>query len=146
MLLHRRDKFLIPASLVATVNVENNLAHAFLVLTKNRYAKIIVVDNDNYYCGQISLAMITEQLLDTEEINVDKLNTLKVGDVMQTATPVIHDPFNIEENLHLLVDHSFLTVTDLSGHFEGIVTRREVLKAVNYMAHEFGKQYNIENK
>ena len=36
---------MIPASLVATVNQSNSLDHAFLVLTKDRYAKIIVVDN-----------------------------------------------------------------------------------------------------
>ena len=60
LLLKNKQKFMIPASLVATVNQSNSLDHAFLVLTKDRYAKIIVIDNKNHYCGQISLAMITE--------------------------------------------------------------------------------------
>lgn len=146
LLLQRQEKFMIPASLVATVNVNNILDHAFLVLTKDRYAKIIVIDNDNHYRGQLSLAMITDQLLETERINIDKLNQLTVADVMQTDAPVIKDPYNVEENLHLMIDQSFLPVVDAQKHFCGIVTRRELLKAVNYTFHEFGKDYEVALK
>ena len=58
---------------------------------------------------------------------------------MQTDAPVIQDPTDIEENLHLLIDQSFLPVVDDHNYFCGIVTRREVLKAVNYTVHTFGK-------
>lgn len=143
LLLQRREKFMIPASLVATVNVSNSLDHAFLVLTKDRYAKIIVVDNQNHYRGQLSLAMITDRLLETERVNVNKLNELTVGDVMQTDTPVVQDPFAVEENLHLMIDQSFLAVVDRQDRFCGIVTRRELLKAVSYTLHEFGKDYDV---
>ena len=112
LLLKNKQKFMIPASLVATVNQSNSLDHAFLVLTKDRYAKIIVIDNKNRYCGQVSLAMITDRLLETKRINVERLNELKVRDVMQTDAPVIQDPTDIEENLHLLIDQSFLPVVD----------------------------------
>lgn len=139
LLLKNKRKFMIPASLVATVNQSNSLNHAFLVLTKDRYAKIIVVDNQNHYCGQISLAMITDRLLETERINVDRLQELTVADVMQTDAPVVKDPADIEEDLHLLIDQSFLPVVDDNDYFCGIVTRREVLKAVNYTVHTFGK-------
>ena len=139
LLLKNKQKFMIPASLVATVNQSNSLDHAFLVLTKDRYAKIIVIDNKNCYCGQVSLAMITDRLLETKRINVERLNELKVRDVMQTDAPVIQDPTDIEENLHLLIDQSFLPVVDAHNYSCGIVTRREVLKAVNYTMHTFGK-------
>nr|WP_303645498.1 cyclic-di-AMP-binding protein CbpB [Limosilactobacillus walteri] len=138
-MLKNKNKFMIPASLVATVNQNNSLDHAFLVLTKDRYAKIIVVDNKNHYCGQISLAMITDQLLETQRINVNRLHDLTVADVMQTDTPVITDPADIEEDLHLLIDQSFLPVVDNDNYFCGIVTRREILKAVNFTVHTFGK-------
>lgn len=128
---------MIPTSLVATVNQHNNLAHAFLVLTKVRYAKIVVVDNQNHYCGQLSLAMITDRLLETKRINVDRLNELIVADVMQTDAPVITDPEDVEEDLHLLIDQSFLPVVDQDNYFCGIVTRRQILKAVNYMLHSY---------
>ncbi|WP_251575968.1 cyclic-di-AMP-binding protein CbpB [Limosilactobacillus agrestimuris] len=146
MMLQRRQKFMIPASLVATVNVNNSLDHAFLVLTKDRYAKIIVVDNENHYRGQLSLAMITDRLLETERINVSKLNELTVADVMQTDAPVIQEPFDIEENLHLMIDQSFLAVVNQQDQFCGIVTRRELLKTVSYTLHEFGKKYKVISK
>lgn len=146
MMLQRRQKFMIPASLVATVNVNNSLDHAFLVLTKDRYAKIIVVDNENHYRGQLSLAMITDQLLETERININKLNELTVADVMQTDAPVIQEPFDIEENLHLMIDQSFLAVVNQQDQFCGIVTRRELLKTVSYTLHEFGKKYKVISK
>lgn len=137
LLLERKEKLMIPTSLVATVNQHNNLAHAFLVLTKVRYAKIVVVDNQNHYCGQLSLAMITDRLLETKQINVDRLNELIVADVMQTDAPVITDPEDVEEDLHLLIDQSFLPVVDQDNYFCGIVTRRQILKAVNYMLHSY---------
>ena len=139
LLLKNKQKFMIPASLVATVNQSNSLDHAFLVLTKDRYAKIIVIDNKNRYCGQVSLAMITDRLLETKRINVERLNELKVRDVMQTDAPVIQDPTDIEENLHLLIAQSFLPVVDDHNYFCGIVARREVLKAVKYTMHTFGE-------
>ena len=89
LMMDRREKFMIPASLVATVNEDNSLYHAFLVLTKDHYAKIVVVDNESHYRGLLSLSMITDELLETDRINLDKLQTMKVRDVMQTDAPVI---------------------------------------------------------
>lgn len=90
--------------------------------------------------------MITDRLLETERINVNKLNELTVADVMQTNTPVIQDPFDVEENLRLMIDQSFLAVVDHQDQFCGIVTRRELLKAVSYTLHEFGKDYEVMPK
>ena len=146
MLLAHKKKFMIPASIVATVNANNSLDHAFLVLTKNQYAKIVVVDNDNHYQGLISLAMIDNRLIETERINVNNLHSYRVADVMQTDAPTITDPFDVEENLHLLIDQSFLTVVDDQNYFQGIVTRRELLKAVNYTVHRFDHYYDIKEK
>ena len=120
LMMDRREKFMIPASLVATVNEDNSLYHAFLVLTKDHYAKIVVVDNESHYRGLLSLSMITDELLETDRINLDKLQTMKVRDVMQTDAPVITDPYDVEENLHLLIDQSFLTVvSEHGGNFTG---------------------------
>lgn len=146
MLLAHQQKFMIPASIVATVNETNSLNHAFLILTKNRYAKIVVVDNENHYRGLISLAMITDRLIETAKINVAKLDQYQVANVMQVDVLPITDPYDVEENLHLLIDQSFLPVVDRENHFQGIVTRRELLKAVNYAAHRFDHYYDVQSK
>lgn len=48
-----------------------------------------------------------------------------------------------EEVLHLLVDASFLPVVDDNQRFKGIITRKEILKAVNHMAHELEKHHLV---
>ncbi len=46
LLNQRKEKFLIPAEIVANVQENNSLEHAFLVLSKVKYAKIPVLDQD----------------------------------------------------------------------------------------------------
>lgn len=146
MLTDHQEKFLIPGSMVANVMDTNNLYHAFLVLTKVRYAKIIVLDRDGKYRGLLSLPMITEQMLETESVDVEKLKHIKVEQVMQTDAPTIVDPYDVEQNLHLLTDQPFLPVVADNGDFTGIVTRREIFKAVNHLAHDIDEEYDITSK
>ncbi len=146
MLTERKQKFLIPANIVANVLETNNLYHAFLVLTKNQYAKIIVLDNDGKYKGLLSLSMITDQMLETERVNVNKLTHILVKDVMQTDAVTVCDPYDVENDLRLLTDNPFLPVVADNGDFTGIVTRRELLKAVNQLVHNIDERYDITKK
>lgn len=143
MLNKRRDKFLIPAEIVANVQETNNLDHAFLVLTKVKYAKIPVLDSDQHFKGLLSLAMITDTMLGLTGIDPSKLSRYQVKDVMQVNVPTVTLPYSMEEILHLLVDQPFLAVTDNDGIFTGIITRREVMKAINYLAHDLEKSYYL---
>ncbi|HIZ95557.1 MAG TPA: CBS domain-containing protein [Candidatus Ligilactobacillus excrementavium] len=139
----RKDKFMIPAELVANVLENNNLEHAFLVLTKVRYAKIPVLDSKQYFKGLLSLSMITETMLGLNGIDPSKLSNLTVADVMEKDVFTIQAPFKLEDTLHILVDENFVVVVDENGIFMGIITRRELLKSVNHMAHEIGNEYEI---
>ncbi|GKS80837.1 CBS domain-containing protein [Ligilactobacillus pabuli] len=140
----RKDKFMIPAELVANVLENNNLEHAFLVLTKIRYAKIPVLDSKQHFKGLLSLSMITETMLGLNGIDPSKLSRATVADVMETDVKTVQPPFKLEDILHILVDENFVVVTDEEGVFTGIITRRELLKSVNHMAHEIGDFYEIE--
>ena len=144
MLNQRKEKFLIPAEIVANVQENNSLEHAFLVLSKVKYAKIPVLDQDQHFKGLLSLAMITETMLGLTGIDPTRLGRIQVKDVMQTDVPTICPPYDMEEILHLLVDQTFLAVVDENGVFTGILTRREVMKAVNYLAHDLEKEYTVE--
>lgn len=146
MLSQREYKFVIPAEIVANVQEDNNLEHALLVLTKVKYAKIPVLDNKQHFKGLISLAMITETMLGLTGIDPSDLAKIKVKDVMQTDVKTIQQPYNMEEILHLLVDQTFLAVTDEENIFRGILTRREIMKAVNYLAHDLEKEFNVTKK
>ncbi|MCH3905036.1 MAG: CBS domain-containing protein [Lactobacillus sp.] len=139
--------FLVPASRIAFVEADNPLYHAFLILTKVKYAKIPVLDHDNRVVGLISLAMITNKMLTPDNIVISPLSTLKVKDVMQTdfATLEVEDD-DLETQLHLLVNNNFVPVVDRDGKFQGLITRREWIKTFNYLGHAIDGKYQLVPK
>ena len=143
MLIENRHHFMISADMVATVSENNPLSHAFLVLTKVRYAKIPVLDHDSKFKGLISLPMITETMLGLDHMSSISLDTMTVKDVMQTEVATIDDPYDLENVLHLLVDNPFIPVVQ-DGYFTGIVTRREVMKGINNIGHNIDKNFQLE--
>ena len=142
MIMADHDNLIIPANIVANVMVNNDCYHAFLVLTKVGYSKVPVLDNDQHLCGLVSLAMITEHMLDTNHVASENLRRLRVADVMQTDFRSIEDPTDLEEIL--LIDDNFVPVVSDEKTFTGIITRRELLKRINYLAHNFSEQYDVQ--
>ena len=142
----QKSNFLIPADQVATVFEDNHLDHAFLVLTKIGYSKIPVLDKKQHFKGLLSLSMITESMLGLNGIDPSNLSRHYVSKVMQTDIPTIKVDESIEDILHLLVDQPFLVVVDEENIFLGIITRRELMKSINYMVHELDKQYIIKSR
>lgn len=143
----KSGSFLIPASRIAFVNEDNPLYHAFLILTKVKYSKIPVLDNQRRVVGLLSLAMITDEMLKTDEISLEPLNQLKVKDVMQTDFDKINFvETTLEKQLHLLINNAFLPVVDDRGVFQGLLTRREWIKAFNYVVHTYDKHYEVRDR
>lgn len=136
--------FLVPASRIAFVEADNPLYHAFLILTKVKYAKIPVLDHDNHVVGLISLAMITNKMLTTDDISIEPLSTLQVKDVMQTDFAKLEgDNADIETQLNLLINNNFVPVVDQDNKFQGLITRREWIKTFNYLGHNLEGKYQL---
>ncbi len=147
LLEEKSGSFLIPAAHIAFVQDDNPLYHAFLILTKVKYAKIPVLDAKQCVVGLVSLAMITDKMLTQDDIVIDPLSTLKVKDVMQTDFAKINFvQTELETQLHLLIDNAFLPIVDDEGVFQGILTRREWIKAFNYIAHNLDHEYELKPK
>ncbi|CAB1721285.1 cyclic-di-AMP-binding protein CbpB [Lactiplantibacillus plantarum] len=146
LLSRNADHYLIPADVVANVQTDNNLYHAFLVLTKVKYSKIPVLDHGGHFEGLISLPLITEQMLGFDQLNTEILLQKRVCDVMETQVKTVHDVDDVEETLHLMIDNPFVPVVDEQQIFQGIVTRREFMKSFNFLTHEIGKQYDMIEK
>lgn len=146
MLMENKEHFLIPASQVATLEADNSLTHAFLVLTKVRYSKIPVVARGDKFVGLISMPMITDTMLGLEKLDVDTLDEHCVDDVVDKQVATIENPYDIEEVMHLLVDNPFLPVVSKEGEFTGIVTRREWMKSFNFLAHNLDKEFELVPK
>ena len=131
LLLEDRDKLFIDAEKVAILQEDHTLEHAMLVLTNVRYSLIPVLNKENKIVGLISLAMILHKITGVEQIHMNQLGKYKVRDVMRTEFPIIHQDTQVEDVLNELV---------------GIVTRKELLKRINFMVHELTREYEFVEK
>lgn len=144
-LLEQEETFLTPAEKLAALIDSHNADHAILVLSQITYSRIPVVTYDRRFVGTIGLRDILayqmEQGLTDEQMALTDIVHMTKKDVA-----VVAPDYNITEVLHKLVDEPFLPVVDDEGMFQGIITRKSILKAVNALLHEFNKEYEIRNK
>ena len=103
-------------------------------------------------------AVFTAQLIKSHQYLVTAANTMAQHAAVEALTAGKNDAepmkkeyiqrrdFTITEVLHKLVDESFLPVVDAEGVFQGIITRKSILKAVNALLHDFSKDYEIRCK
>ena len=144
MLLQDEDgNIFVSSEDVANLNVNNNLNHALLALSKVGYTSIPVLDNDSRIRGLISMPMIINAIMGLDAIKFDELETMRVEDVMDKNVPIIDATCDLEDILHHVIDHSYLCLVDNEGYFKGIVTRKEILSRVNHLVHELHNHYRL---
>ncbi|NLC89673.1 MAG: CBS domain-containing protein [Clostridiaceae bacterium] len=146
LLLQSEESLMVCANDVATVRTENNLLHALLVLSSVGYNSIPVLDQNSHIQGKISMPMIINGVLKDEDYDWTLLNERKVRDVMDSSVRTLSADAEFEDILHMLVDQNYLCVADKNGVFRGIITRKAMLKRVNFMAHEFERIYDVQIK
>jgi len=122
---------IIPSERVAHVQVGNSLEHALLVLTKTGYTAIPVLDSKYKLHGLISSPLILDSIMGMERIEFEKLERLRVEEVMNRKIPKLLKDDLLVNGLKLLINHPFVCIIDQDNHFEGILTRRVVLKQLN---------------
>jgi predicted transcriptional regulator len=122
---------IISSDKVAHVQLGNGLEHALLVLVKSGYSAIPVLDPSYHLHGLISTSLILDTTLGLERIEFERIETMKVEEVMDKDIPHlnIHDSFS--KGLELVINHPFVCVENNEGVFEGILTRRVILKRLN---------------
>lgn len=135
-----------PAEEVAVVGLKNRLNHALLILTTDRYALVPVLDDQSKMRGLISMPTIMQAIMNIEDVQFEKLGEIEVREVMDIDYPYVYDDFELEDVLRMLVNHAFITVVDKENYFKGIITRSEILKGTNRIAHEFEKMYDVKEK
>lgn len=146
-LLIDQDKDLVkPADQVAVVGTKNRLNHALLILTTDKYAVVPVLDEKSRMKGLISMPSIMQAIMEIEDVHFEKLGEIKVEEIMDTDFPHVFEEYELENVLHMLVNHAFITVIDEDQTFKGIITRSEILKGTNRIAHEFEKVYDVREK
>ena len=144
-LLEQEETFLTPAENLAVLIDSHNADHAILLLSQMTYTKVPVVTDEKEFVGTIGLRDILayqmeqglsqESMADTDIVHMTKKNVA-----------VVEPDYSLTDVLHKLVDESFLPVVDAEGIFQGIITRKSILKAVNALLHDFSKEYEIRSK
>ncbi|MDN5387207.1 MULTISPECIES: cyclic-di-AMP-binding protein CbpB [Bacillus] len=124
-------QFMIDADKVAHVQVGNNLEHALLVLTKTGYTAIPVLDASFRLYGLIGTNMIMDKIFGLERIEFEKLDKIHVEEVMLTDIPRLKIDDPILKGFGLVINNAFVCVENEEQVFEGIFTRRVVLKQLN---------------
>ncbi|WP_102027515.1 cyclic-di-AMP-binding protein CbpB [Salirhabdus sp. Marseille-P4669] len=127
---------IVPSEKVAHVQMKNPLEHALLVLVKTGYSAVPVLDANSHLQGIVSKTMIINQILGIERFEVEKLSEQRVEDVMEKDVPFLKKEDSFLKGLKLVINHSFVCVINDEREFEGILTRRAILKKVNRFLHE----------
>ncbi|MFS1663051.1 cyclic-di-AMP-binding protein CbpB [Streptococcus sp. zg-JUN1979] len=141
-LLTHLDHYLIDADDLAIFIDTHNADHVLLVLTANGLSRVPVITKDKTYVGTISIADVlnykaTNHLSDWEVTGCD------IAPMVNTHIKPVAVDADLTTIMHQLVDYPFLPVVDEKGLFQGIITRKSILKAVNSLLHDFTNDYDI---
>lgn len=124
------EDLMISSEKVAHVQLNNPLEHALLVLVKSGYFAVPVLDATYKLAGSISKTVILDQILGIDRFEVEKLGELKVHEVMKKDIKSIHKDATFIEGLKSVINAPYVCVVDEEGYFDGILTRRAILKVI----------------
>lgn len=141
-LLEQEETFLTPAENLAVLIDSHNVDHATLLLSQISYSRVPVITAERVFMGTISLTDILAYQMREGIAREDFLN-MDIVHMAQTEVPTVGLDYTVTEVLHKLVDTSFLPVVDEAGIFQGIITRKSILKAINALLHNFSQEYEM---
>lgn len=119
---------MISSEKVAHVQINNPIEHALLVLVKSGYSAVPVLDSSYKLVGTVGKTVILNQILGLERFEVEKLSDIRVEEVMKTDIPRLKRDHIFTKGLKAVINSPFVCVEDEEGYFDGIVTRRAILK------------------
>ncbi|WP_208560434.1 cyclic-di-AMP-binding protein CbpB [Marinilactibacillus kalidii] len=146
LLIDQDHQLVKPADQIAVVGTKNRLNHALLLLTTDKYSVVPVIDEKSRMMGLVSMPSIMHAIMEIEDVHFEKLGEINVEEIMETDFPFVYEDFELENVLRMLVNHAFITVIDEEKTFKGIITRSEILKGTNRIAHEFERIYDVKEK
>lgn len=137
-----QEDYLVPAEDLALVMSNHKVSHVVLLLTSNGYSRIPVMSPDKHYMGTISMSDILSYQ-SQQGLSDQEMAELEIEQMLDNHIEVLSDQADLTEIFHQVVDYPFLPVVDSAGIFLGIITRKQVLKSVNSLLHNFTQEYDI---
>ena len=108
--------FMIPADNVANVIDQHTLSTGLLILTH-------------------SMSMIIKAVMTVDAIEMERLDELKVRDVMLSQPVRVQSNCHLADVLNYLIDQNFVCVVDGDNRFLGIITRKNVMQRLTHLLH-----------
>ena len=127
--------FMIPADNVANVIDQHTLSTGLLILTQSNYTMIPVLSAESKLMGVISMSMIIKAVMTVDAIEMERLDELKVRDVMLSQPVRVQDNCHLADVLNYLIDQNFVCVVDGDNRFLGIITRKNVMQRLTHLLH-----------
>ncbi|WP_163970810.1 cyclic-di-AMP-binding protein CbpB [Oceanobacillus halotolerans] len=125
------EDIMISSEKVAHVQLNNPLEHALLVLVKSGYSAVPVLDTSYKLVGTIGKTMILNEILGIERFEIEKLSEKRVYEIMDKEVPRLSKEDQFMDGLKMTINYPFVCVADEKGYFDGILTRRAILKQIN---------------
>ena len=144
-ILREEKTFLTPARNLAVLIDTHNVDHAILVLSQISYTRVPVVTDQMKYVGTISLTDILSYQMKLDYSD-EVFSSMDIVHMTKTDGERLGKDYTVTEVLHWLVVESFLPVVSEDGVFEGIITRKSILKAINSLMHNFSNEYEMRKK
>ena len=144
-ILQEEKTFLTPARNLAVLIDTHNVDHAILVLSQISYTRVPVVTDQMTYVGTISLTDILSYQM-KHDYSDEVFSSMDIVHMTKKDGEYLEKEYNLTEVLHKLVEESFLPVVSEDGIFEGIITRKSILKAINSLMHNFSHEYEMRKK
>ncbi|WP_117169856.1 cyclic-di-AMP-binding protein CbpB [Paraliobacillus sediminis] len=129
------ESLMISSEKVAHVQLNNPLEHALLILVKSGYSAVPVLDTSYKFKGTIGKNLILNHILGLERFEMERLSEVEVQEVMNQEIPCVKKQDAFLTCLKAVIDHPFVCVVDEEGFFDGILTRRAILKQLNKYIH-----------
>lgn len=129
------ESLMVSSEKVAHVQLNNPLEHALLILVKSGYSSVPVLDMNYKFHGIISKNAILNEILGLERFEMERLSEITVNEVMDHKVPTVLPSEHFLRCLKYLIDHPYIAVVNKNGDFDGILTRRAVLKEMNKYIH-----------
>ena len=144
-ILREEKTFLTPARNLAVLIDTHNVDHAILVLSQISYTRVPVVTDQMKYVGTISLTDILSYQM-KHDYSDEAFSSMDIVHMTKMDGERLGKDYTVTEVLHKLVEESFLPVVSEDGVFEGIITRKSILKAINSLMHNFSNEYEMRKK
>ena len=131
-------RFVIPKSLVLTLDPESTVRQALERMRFHRYTAVPAVDSDGRYCGTVRTDDLLNYFLTEGTFDKKRAEDRSIRDIIDPSySRALAHSASLEELIEQVKEHNFVPVVDDRECFIGIILRRDVL---NYLFNYYKKK------